>query len=558
VQIQYIHIKNFRSLQDVKLTGLGNLVVIVGKNSSGKSNLLEALRIFFGDFSVIGGNTAGLDEYYWFNKKTDNLIEFEINIRLSDEELKHVFAAKRFQELQKYQEFSAMLDIKRNLNKAGAWETLSLVCSGACFIKDNKPVGLNEIFEKLVTLKKPPSTAAASLSPAPQQQTEITEIINKISAMIGKKFELINQIRDVQTPLPHRTTLIDSKIQNALWALDQSTKSDEEEKRQSIEGSFEKVTGKQLDPAQGQVYIRRQQRRFPLYLEGGGIQASMQLVFSVKNEMGKFSVFGIEEPEAHLHSELQRKLFDELKYLSKECQLFIATHSSTFVDRADLDTVWISRFVNGETSFERVAELKEIVEELGIKPSDVLFFANQILFVEGRSEEIVIPVFAQKLGIDMKDVAVIGVEGKAKARLNLKTWIKTTHGVLPIFLLLDKDAEPEIRELEKENLIKEGEYHVWRRGSIESYYPLAIFKKALEQLDQRYHLEMDVNAVFSGIQSRKLAPDKIDIGEQKRRPLDKTWKVLLAESVAGFMRKEKPEIDIEMRTALNEAMEMGR
>jgi predicted ATP-dependent endonuclease of OLD family len=555
VHIQNIRIRNFRSLRDVELKGLGNLIVIVGKNSSGKSNLLEALSIFFSDFSVIGGNTPGLDEYYWFNKKTEDSVEFELNISLSEEELGKIFGAKLLEDLRSYPDtFSTMLEIKRRMNKQGTWETTDLECSGVSIVKDNKPADSKEVFRKF----NPEKTAAKDdivFGLTAPSTNEINNIITAISTLVGRKFELISQIRDVQNPIARRVTLVDSKIQSALWTLDQSIKSDEEEKFQSIEGSFTNVTGKQLDPAQGQVYIRRQQRRFPLYLEGGGIQASIQLVFELKNEMDKYSVFGVEEPEAHLHSELQRKLFDELKCLSTDCQLFITTHSPTFVDRADLDTVWISRFTNGETTFEKAAELTEILGELGIKPSDVLFFANKILFVEGKTEEIVIPAFAQKLQVDLGDIAIIAVEGKTKARLNLKTWLKITRGILPMFLLLDKDAEAEIGELEKENLIKRGTFHVWRLGSIESYYPLPLLKKALTELDERYHMEMDVNAIVNEIKTGKLPPDKIDIGEEKDRLLDKKWKVLLAESVANLIREEKQVgIDDEVKTVLNEAI----
>ncbi|MDH5441078.1 MAG: hypothetical protein OEY31_10795, partial [Candidatus Bathyarchaeota archaeon] len=192
--------------------------------------------------------------------------------------------------------------------------------------------------------------------------------------------------------------------------------------------------------------------------------------------------------------------------------------------------VWISKFDDGETTFERASKLKEIVEEMGIRPSDILFFADKILFVEGKSEEIVIPVFSKKLGISLNDIAVISVEGKSKARLSLKTWLKTTRGMLPLFLLLDKDAEAEIKELEKDKLIEPGKYHVWRQGSIESYYPQKLLKKALKELDQRYSLGMDVNAISKRIKNGELSPDKIDLGE-KQKLLDKSWEVLLAESV---------------------------
>jgi len=348
--------------------------------------------------------------------------------------------------------------------------------------------------------------------------------------------------------------LIDSKLQSSLWTLDQSVKAEEEEKCVEIETAFSNITDKRLDPAQGQVYIRRQRRRFPLYLEGGGVQASIQLVFELRNEMDKYSCFGIEEPEAHSHPEFQRRLFNELKSLSEHCQLFVTTHSPTLTDRTDLKKMWISKFADGETTLEQASELKQIVEELGLKPSDVLFFADRILFVEGKCEEVVIPAFAEKLNMNLEDVAIISVEGKNQARLNLKTWVKTTRGMFPLFLLLDKNAEAEIKQLEKEKLIKLGNYHVWQRGSIESYYPLPLLKKGLDELNQRYNLEMDVGTIMKRIKNLQLLPDKIDIGE-KQALLDKSWKVLLAESIARLIRKEKePEIPEEVRITLRRAI----
>ena len=42
-------IKNFRSLADLKVEKLGRVNLIVGKNNSGKSSVLEALRIHAGN-----------------------------------------------------------------------------------------------------------------------------------------------------------------------------------------------------------------------------------------------------------------------------------------------------------------------------------------------------------------------------------------------------------------------------------------------------------------------------------------------------------------------------
>ncbi|WP_262965892.1 AAA family ATPase [Methylobacter psychrophilus] len=44
-----LNIKNFRSLEDFQVTKLGRVNLIVGKNNSGKSSVLEALRIYAGN-----------------------------------------------------------------------------------------------------------------------------------------------------------------------------------------------------------------------------------------------------------------------------------------------------------------------------------------------------------------------------------------------------------------------------------------------------------------------------------------------------------------------------
>lgn len=47
--LKSLEIKNFRALEDFKVSKLGRVNLIVGKNNSGKSPILEALRIYAGD-----------------------------------------------------------------------------------------------------------------------------------------------------------------------------------------------------------------------------------------------------------------------------------------------------------------------------------------------------------------------------------------------------------------------------------------------------------------------------------------------------------------------------
>ncbi len=41
-----LHIKNFRCFEDLTIPSLGRVNLIVGKNNSGKSTLLEAIAVF--------------------------------------------------------------------------------------------------------------------------------------------------------------------------------------------------------------------------------------------------------------------------------------------------------------------------------------------------------------------------------------------------------------------------------------------------------------------------------------------------------------------------------
>ena len=64
--LRSLEIKNFRSLEDFKVTKLGRVNLIVGKNNSGKSSVLEALRIYAGNSqrALLEEIAAGHDEKF--------------------------------------------------------------------------------------------------------------------------------------------------------------------------------------------------------------------------------------------------------------------------------------------------------------------------------------------------------------------------------------------------------------------------------------------------------------------------------------------------------------
>lgn len=66
----------------------GRLNVFIGGNSSGKSNILEALFIFFNELDgAIERNIGAVDQYTWFDRDSSQPIEFQVTIEAAKEEL---------------------------------------------------------------------------------------------------------------------------------------------------------------------------------------------------------------------------------------------------------------------------------------------------------------------------------------------------------------------------------------------------------------------------------------------------------------------------------------
>jgi putative ATP-dependent endonuclease of the OLD family len=114
----------------------------------------------------------------------------------------------------------------------------------------------------------------------------------------------------------------------------------------------------------------------------------------------------IEEPEAHLHPQLQIKLLQYLKEQSKmdDIQIIITTHSATITASADLDSLnvlTIQENKNPKSTLIKDCKIDEkskffLERWLDITKS-TLFFAKGLIFVEGIAEALVIKELSKKV-----------------------------------------------------------------------------------------------------------------------------------------------------------------
>lgn len=165
---------------------------------------------------------------------------------------------------------------------------------------------------------------------------------------------------------------------------------------------------------------------------------------SEKNDSLFFPITAIEEPEAHLHPNAQKKLYSQIGGI--QGQKIISTHSPYIAASAELEQ--IRNFYKGEnsvicgkidTSAFSPEDLRKIKRQV-INSRGELFFSKVIVFFEGETEEQALPIFAEKyfkkksveIGIDF-----VGVGGHG----NYLPFLRLARSLnIPWYILSDGES----------------------------------------------------------------------------------------------------------------------
>jgi hypothetical protein len=333
-----------------------------------------------------------------------------------------------------------------------------------------------------------------------------------------------------------RTLGISAKTREDMRQISLSTTLDDERRWHIFTRALEGLLKLRIDSASAEPLARLEQFRLPQRHLGGGQQRSEELIWLLQED---WPIVALEEPEVHLHPGLARDFSDALVNIAPRTQFLISTHSVSMVDKATIENNWMLSINHGVTNARRIEspdDFRAMLHQLGVVPSDVLA-KDFILFVEGGTEsEAIVPAWAEKFGVELRDnmkIGVLSVGGENRLLDNLRIWLSVMeHAPAEYHIMVDSHVAGLVLRLTQELKVSSDRITVLSEHGIEDYYPPKLIVEALNAI----HQIDDISIQKVSHKPRANAIRKI-LEENDR--LKKGWKVSIATYVGSRMADDE-------------------
>jgi len=408
--VQSLRIEGFRSIQQrITLPLASRITILVGRNSTGKSNLLRALKLV-SNFPTLAEELRDED----FSPGSSE-IKIAVVVRISEAERKSV--AKSIAE--------SKVAVSRSLSDFSKGSYLRLWYL-ATVTKASLSCSYYLAYQKIS--KWHPLFSRRTSSPD-------NETLSRFQEML-KKHYLAIQCQDCFDRIPaEEQNEIAGLLTQQYMDNNQVTRTRYNEVRDALSFITEGIGG-EIQPAQlggeksedseAKFQIRTEiEKKYyvPLpYMGEGAKRVALVLYHIVNSPCG---IIGIEEPETNLHSGAQKRFRNTLDTLCVKYnkRIILTTHSTVFIDRWQSASVHKVDIGHGLTTLSHALErdgLTEVARLLGVSPGDALA-ADGIIWVEGPSDLAVYESLFRTIGTDLEanNISIMWVGGDALRHIRL-------------------------------------------------------------------------------------------------------------------------------------------
>lgn len=477
MHLMLLEVKGFRSIKGIKLPLDSRTIVLVGRNSTGKSNILRAMRLAT-NISEVAKTLRNED----FSPGVSRL-RLELGIVISAEEHKSLSKTIR---TSKGPLGKPLADFERLFYTNLVYK--------ANVTKDGLVVSYYLGYRKL--------TKSYPLFGKGAVRTANKAILHKFLKMLRSQYLMIGTEDYFDRISEENQNKIARLLMHQFVSPDPSERSRYNEVRDGLLFITEGIGG-EIQPAELPVAKKISEVKYqlrseiekayhvPLSYIGEGAKRVALVLYHIVNSTQQ--VIGVEEPETNLHPGAQKRFRIRLDSLCAKYnkRMMLTTHSTIFVDGWESASVHKVDINKGLTSVSEAIDreqLASVAQLLGVSPGDA-FSADGIIWVEGPSDLVVYTAFFKALGTDLnaENISMMWVGGETLRHVH----VDELGQLNPNFSILVDSERTSVHSTVprwKLQLAKECEDHghaffMTERRSIENYFTAVVISRYYQSVN---------------------------------------------------------------------------
>ncbi len=412
MKISYLHIKNFKSIRDLEIKEVENALILVGKNNTGKTVVIDAIRLVCGDFIVKKINYE--DE--------EKSIVVEMTVDFDEEDL---FSLHSQGVVSKYKKYD--LWVKDFCNKVPSFKegkiNFKCIVNPEGVIKYNDGVKKNNPYIKSILPKIYHIDKDRNLDSI---QNDVFQFYDK-SIFYDLKNNIcmfdpakkcnrcFNCIGYINQKSPEELTAYETTrlLEFKLFHSNINAFSEKLNRYFHANGSPMKDIHYEIkfDPedmlnVETKVFNRDRETEGTMQTLSEGLKSiyALSLLEAYVDEEGTLPcIIIIEDPENYLHPQLQKVASEILFRLSKKNQVIFSTHSPNLIfnfSSKQIKQVVLDR--DYYTTVKEDTDVDEILDDLGYTAND-LMNVNFVFIVEGKQDSSRLPLLLEKYYSEVYD-----------------------------------------------------------------------------------------------------------------------------------------------------------
>lgn len=524
MKIKSIELKNIKGFKELFLDDLdkNSLVVLVGGNGSGKSTLFDAMNFFFYHLAK-GGWLYNSEEIIRNNEEAGSI---SIELVFNKEELKEIASlanGKSTAEICYGFERSGnspritkqtvnVQDIRdRIINKRYSVSSEESNVKNFGIYIHRTPYRYEEVKDisdplrdQIVSGNDKNRNTERAQNQSSRWQVVLSHLLQLDRVIKSKYFEVSN--KNLRESVPQLKEAVDNYnkiIEDFNFLL-------EDRNFSSIEETTDSKTFFWIEST------KNHSTKIQFKQLSSGEKEALFLFSDIRRQNPNFSIIAVDEPELHLHYNLQKKLIDRFLNLGEDNQIFLATHSVAIVRAAEKSKqAKILYFKEGEKP-EIVKSRGNFLDMYKTVADDLAgVLANEnVIFVEGEDDEKDVSVYSSLFD----DPKLNFIPAKNCHNVTRAAWLAlhlVSQQTTPqkLFAIIDGDARNEQEKADWQDRF--GNLLVLNRYSIENYFFDYDLWSEIKPEGEGSSYEEKIKKILGEEQNIQKASDKI-IGSRKR------------------------------------------